>query len=276
MLANHYFRNMTLKDKVIVVTGGTGVLGNAFLKGIVGAQGKVCILGRNKAVAEQRAQAINEQGGEAIAVVADVLNEQQLSEACDSILDKFGAIHGLVNAAGGTMPKGFLTPDQDLFDLSLEGTKQVAELNLYGTIIPTHVFGKAMVASGGGSIINISSMASDSAVTKVLGYSLGKAGIDIYTKWFALEAANRYGEKLRVNAIAPGFFLTEQNRPLLINPDGSYTERSQLILKNTPYKRFGQPEELNGALIWLLSDESKFVTGTIIKVDGGFSVFSGV
>lgn len=267
---------MTLKDKVIVITGGTGVLGNAFIKGIVSAGGKVCILGRNKEVADQRAKEINEKGGSAMAVVADVLNEQQLTEARDQILDKFGAIHGLVNGAGGNMPEGILTPDQDLFELNVNGMQRVAELNLWGSIIPTQVFGKAILAAGGGSIVNISSMASDSAVTKVLGYSLGKAGIDIYTKWFALEAANRHGDKLRVNAIAPGFFLTEQNRALLINPDGSYTERSQLVLKHTPYKRFGEPEELNGALVWLLSDESKFVTGAIIKVDGGFSMFSGV
>lgn len=267
---------MDLKDKVIVVTGGTGVLGQSFIDGIHKAGGSVCILGRNKDEAEKRANQINNAGGKAMALVADVLNEQQLEEAKDKILNKFGAIYGLVNAAGGNMPEGVLQPEQSVFDLNIAGMQRVTDLNLWGTVIPTQVFGKTIAECGGGSIVNISSMSAKQAITKVLGYSLGKAAIDCYTQWFAVEMANRYGDKMRMNAIAPGFFLTEQNRTLLTNVDGSYTARGKLVLQQTPYKRFGTPDELNGALIWLLSDASKFVTGTVINVDGGFSVFSGV
>lgn len=261
---------MILKDKVIVVTGGTGILGASFVKAIATAGGRVCILGRNETVAKERADAVGEN---AMAVQADVLDEQQLIAAREAILERFGRIDGLVNAAGGNMPGGILQPEQDIFSLDMTGMRQVTDLNLWGTIIPTQVFGKVMER---GSIVNISSMSAQQAITKVMGYSIGKAGVDCYTKWFAVELANRFGDKIRMNAIAPGFFLTEQNRALLTNPDGSFTERGQLVIQHTPYKRFGQPEELNGALIWLLGDESRFVTGTVISVDGGFSVFSGV
>jgi NAD(P)-dependent dehydrogenase (short-subunit alcohol dehydrogenase family) len=267
---------MVLKDKVIVVTGGTGILGQSFIKGITAAGGTVGILGRNKAVAEQRAAEINQSGGKALALVADVLDEQQLEVAKNTMLDRFGAIHGLVNAAGGNMPEGILQPNQDIFDLNIEGTKRVMDLNLWGTVLPTQIFGKAIAAGESGSIVNISSMSSQTVITKVLGYSLGKSAVDCYTKWFAVEMANRYGDQIRMNAIAPGFFLTEQNRSLLTNPDGSFTERGNLVIKQTPFKRFGSPEELNGALVWLLSDESRFVTGSIINVDGGFAISSGV
>lgn len=261
---------MVLKDKVIVVTGGTGILGAAFVKAIAAEGGRVCILGRNAAIAKERADAIGEN---AMAVQADVLDEQQLVIAREAILSRFGRIDGLVNAAGGNMPGGILQPEADIFSLDMTGMREVTDLNLWGTIIPTQVFGKVMET---GSIVNISSMSAQQAITKVMGYSIGKAGIDCYTKWFAVELANRFGDKIRMNAIAPGFFLTEQNRALLTNPDGSFTQRGELVIKNTPYKRFGQPEELNGALIWLLGDGSRFVTGTVISVDGGFSVFSGV
>jgi NAD(P)-dependent dehydrogenase (short-subunit alcohol dehydrogenase family) len=261
---------MILKDKVIVVTGGTGILGASFIKAIAAAGGKVCILGRNYTVASERADAI---GDQAMALQADVLDEQQLITAREAILNRFGRIDGLVNAAGGNMPGGILQPEQDIFSLDMNSMRAVTDLNLWGTIIPTQVFGKAMV---NGSIVNISSMSAQQAITKVMGYSIGKAGIDCYTKWFAVEMANRFGDRIRMNAIAPGFFLTEQNRALLTNPDGSFTPRGELVIKNTPFKRFGEPEELNGALIWLLGDASRFVTGTVINVDGGFSVFSGV
>ena len=154
--------------------------------------------------------------------------------------------------------------------------KKALVLNLWGTVIPSQVFGAAMAKNGKGSIVNISSVSPKNALTKVLGYSMGKAAIDIYTKWFAVEVANRFGDKIRMNAIAPGFFLTEQNRALLTNADGSFTERGKLVIQNTPYKRFGHADELTGALIWLLSDASAFVSGTVINVDGGFSIFSGV
>jgi len=267
---------MNLKEKVIAVTGGTGVLGASFLKAIHEAGGKVCIIGRNLPVAEERANEICASGGSALAVKADVLNEDQVKAAFEKIVGYFGRIDGLVNAAGGNMPEGILQPDQDIFEMNIGGMQSVMNLNLWGTIIPTQIFGKSMANNGGGSIVNISSMSSQQAITKVMGYSLGKAAVDCYTKWFAVEVANRYSDKIRMNAIAPGFFLTEQNRALLTEVDGAYTSRAKSILQNTPFKRFGNPQELSGALVWLLSDASKFVTGTVITVDGGFSIFSGV
>ena len=268
--------NFSLKGKVIVVTGGTGVLGASFVKAIAQAGASVVILGRNAEVAQHRADEINTSGGNAFAVIADVLNETALQNAKELILAKYGKIDGLVNAAGGNMPGAVVEPTASVFDLNMDSLKQVVDLNLFGTVIPTQVFGQEIAKTGSGSIVNISSMASQRAITKVLGYSMAKSAIDGYTKWFAVELANRYGDKIRMNAIAPGFFLTEQNRNLLTNPDGSYKERGNLVIKQTPFKRFGTADELEGALIWLLSDASKFVTGSIVNVDGGFATFSGV
>lgn len=268
--------NFSLANKVIIVTGGTGVLGDAFTRGIAEAGAIVGILGRNKAVAEERANAINAAGGKAIALIANVLKEDELVAVRAQVLDVYGKIDGLVNGAGGNMPAGVVEPGSDIFNMNLDGLRQVLDLNLWGTILPTQVFGAEIAKTGKGSIVNISSMTSQSVVTKVLGYSIGKGAVDVYTKWFAVELANRYGDKIRMNSMAPGFFLTEQNRTLLTNPDGSYTERGNLVLKNTPYKRYGDPSELLGALIYLLSDASGFVTGTNINIDGGFSIFSGV
>ncbi len=266
----------SLEGKVIVVTGGTGILGNSFVNGIIAAGGAVGILGRNKTIADERAQAIKANGGKAISLVADVLNEAELINAKKTILDHFGRIDGLVNAAGGNMPDGVLQPDEDIFKMNLDGMKRVMDLNLWGTLLPTQVFGEAIAATGKGSIVNISSMNSKKAVTKVLGYNMGKAAVDCYNQWFAVELANRYGDKIRMNALAPGFFLTEQNRNLLTTPDGGYTPRGESVIRQTPFKRFGNPDELIGALVWLLSDASAFVTGSMICVDGGFSIFSGV
>lgn len=266
----------SLKGKVIVVTGGTGILGNSFINGIVEAGGTVGILGRNKDVANERADAINQNGGKAIALVADVLNEKDLIAAKEQVLNKFGRLDGLVNGAGGNMPEGVLQPDEDLFKMNLDGMKRVMDLNLWGTLLPTQIFGEAIAKTGKGSIVNISSMNSKRAVTKVIGYNMGKAAVDCYNQWFAVELANRYGDAIRMNAIAPGFFLTEQNRNLLTKPEGGYTARGESVIRNTPFKRFGHPDELIGALVWLLSDASVFVTGAMITVDGGFSIFSGV
>jgi NAD(P)-dependent dehydrogenase (short-subunit alcohol dehydrogenase family) len=267
----------TLKDKVIVVTGGTGILGGSFVKGIADAGGIAVILGRNAEVGSQRAAEINAAGGRAFSVVADVMEENDLIKARDLILEKYGTIDGLVNGAGGNMPEAVLQPDADIFSMNIDGMKKALALNTWGTVIPTKVFGAVMAKNAaGGSIVNISSVSSQQAVTKVLGYSMGKAAVDCYTKWFAVEAANRFGDKIRMNSIMPGFFLTEQNRTLLTQPDGSYTDRGNLVVKNTPFKRFGKPEELVGALIYLLSDASRFVTGMTLGVDGGFTVFSGV
>ncbi|WDF56733.1 SDR family oxidoreductase [Mucilaginibacter sp. KACC 22063] len=267
----------SLAGKVIIVTGGTGILGNSFVNGIVEAGGTVGILGRNKQVAEERAEAINANGGKAIALIADVLNEAELVAAKEKVLAAYGRIDGLVNAAGGNMPQGVLQPEEDVFKMNLDGMRQVLDLNLWGTLLPTQVFGEAIVKTADkGSIVNISSMNSKRAVTKVLGYNMGKAAVDCYNQWFAVELANRYGDKIRMNALAPGFFLTEQNRNLLTKPEGGYTPRGESVIRQTPFKRFGHPDELIGAIVWLLSDASQFVTGAMITVDGGFSIFSGV
>ena len=268
--------NFSLAGKVIVVTGGTGVLGGAFVEAIAAAGGVVGILGRNEKIANERANAINQKGGQALALIADVTNESQLESACQQMLAAYGKIDGLVNAAGGNMPDAVVQPNQDVFQLNFQALQDVMQLNLMGTVMPTQVFGKAIKKNGSGSIVNISSVVSQLAITKVLGYSMAKSAIDSYTKWFALELANRFGDAIRMNSIAPGFFLTEQNKTLLTNTDGSLTERGQLVIQNTPFKRFGNPEELVGALIWLLSDASKYVTGSKITVDGGFTVFGGV
>ncbi|PIQ22705.1 MAG: D-mannonate oxidoreductase [Cytophagales bacterium CG18_big_fil_WC_8_21_14_2_50_42_9] len=264
----------SIKDKIIVVTGGTGILGGAFIKAIAEAGGKVVIIGRNEEVGQERAQEVKETGGDAVFIKADVLNEADLQQACDQILALYGRIDGLVNGAGGNVAAAVIAPDQDIFNINIEALKEAFDLNLYGTILPTSIFGRHMTENGG-TIVNISSMAALTAITRVLGYSMAKAAIDNYTRWMAVELANRYGDKIRMNAIAPGFFVTKQNRHLLTTEDG-YTARGEAVIRNTPYKRFGEPEELNGALIWLLSDASKFVSGEVICVDGGFHIFSGV
>jgi NAD(P)-dependent dehydrogenase (short-subunit alcohol dehydrogenase family) len=266
----------SLKNKVIVVTGGTGVLGSSFVKAILNQGGKIVLLGIDKELGEQRAAEINNSGGTAISIYANVLDEAQLIAAREQIMTTYGRIDGLVNAAGGNVPEGVLPPTKDVFDLNIEGMKKAMVLNLWGTVIPVQVFGPELAKSGCGSIVNISSVSSKRALTRVLGYSMGKAAMDCYTKWFAVEMANRYGDAIRMNSIMPGFFLTEQNRSLLTNADGSLTERGHSIISHTPFKRFGHPEELVGALIWLLSDASKFVTGMDIGVDGGFTINSGV
>ena len=266
-----------LEGKVIVVTGATGVLGDAFNKALADAGATVGILGRNTLVAQQRTEEILKSGGEATALTADVLNKEQLLAAKEKMIEKYGKIDGLVNAAGGNMPEAVLPPGNDIFDLNMDALRKVLDLNLFGTLLPTQIFGKAIVDTAGrGSIVNISSVTAHQALTRVLGYSMAKAAIESYTKWFAVELANRYQDAVRMNAIVPGFFLTEQNRTLLTNEDGSYTQRGNTIIQNTPFKRFGKPEELSGALVWLLSDASSFVNATSVVLDGGFLSFSGV
>jgi len=268
--------SFSLKGKVIVVTGGYGILGMSFCEGIALAGGEVVILGRNEQKGQNAVKHIENLGGVAFFVKADVMDENSLKLAKDLILNRFGKINGLVNAAGGNVPEAVLQPDADIFSMNMNGMKKAMELNVWGTLLPTQIFGPAFVQQQSGSIVNISSVSTVRPLTKVLGYSMAKAAIDAYTKWFAIEVANRHGDSIRVNALVPGFFLTDQNRALLTQPDGSLTPRGQSIIKQTPFKRFGNPQELNGALIWLLSDASKFVTGTTVRVDGGFMSSSGV
>jgi NAD(P)-dependent dehydrogenase (short-subunit alcohol dehydrogenase family) len=266
----------SLEDKIITVTGGTGVLGGQFVNAIVEAGGTAIIIGRNEERGNEQAEEINKNSGKAFFVKANVLDEKDLIAAKYKIIAKYGKIDGLVNAAGGNVPEGLLQKGEDVFSLNIDGMKKAMELNLWGTIIPNQVFGPSLAMTGNGSIVNISSVGSKRALTRVLGYSMGKAAIDYYTKWFAVEMANRMKDKVRINSISPGFFLSEQNRTLLIKPDGSNSERAELILKQTPFKRMGNPDELAGALVWLLSDASKFVTGMDIVIDGGFTINSGV
>ena len=268
--------HILLNDKVIIVTGGTGILGEAFIFGIADAGGTVGILGRNEKIANERVATIINNGGKALSLIADVTNEEQLSTAKEKMLNAFGRIDGLVNAAGGNLPGAVIAPDKDIFQLDFSALKEVMNLNLFGTMLPVQIFGEVIAKQNTGSIVNISSMASQRVITKVLGYSMAKTAIDCYTKWFAVELGRRYGDKIRMNAIAPGFFLTEQNRTLLTRDDGTMTDRGNLVIKNTPFNRFGNPDELVGALVWLLSDASRFVTGSVVNVDGGFSIFSGV
>lgn len=266
-----------LEGKVVIVTGGTGILGYSMNKALAKAGASVVIIGRNGETANARAEEINKEGGEAIGISADVLSEEQLNAAKKRILDQYGKIDGLVNAAGGNMPGAVVQPEDDVFSLDMSALQQVMQLNLFGTLLPVQIFGKAMAdTSKAGSIVNISSVSAKTVLTKVLGYSLAKSAIESYTKWFAVELAKRHQGLIRMNAIVPGFFLTEQNRSLLTNTDGTYTKRGNDVINNTPLGRFGEPKELNDALTWLLSEQSSFVVGSTVVIDGGFTVFSGV
>ncbi|MFK7983888.1 MAG: SDR family oxidoreductase [Saprospiraceae bacterium] len=265
-----------LKGKVAIITGGAGVLGGAMAAGLAKAGAKVGILSRTKAKVDAQVKAIKKQGGKAIALVADVLDEKQLKAAKKKILKKWGRIDILVNSAGGNMKGATIMPEQNIFDLSMTDFTRVTDLNLKGTVLPTMVFGQTMAKQKKGCVVNISSMAAQQAITRVVGYSVSKAAIDNFTKWMAVEMAHKFGEGIRVNAIAPGFFIADQNRSLLTNEDGSLTARGQTIVNETPVKRFGEPAELTSTLLWLCSDASSFITGIIVPVDGGFSAFSGV
>jgi NAD(P)-dependent dehydrogenase (short-subunit alcohol dehydrogenase family) len=265
-----------LKNKVAVVTGGTGVLGSEMCLSLSKAGARVVVLGRRKEAAEELVQKIKSLSGNALAVSADVLREDDLQRAKKVILDTYGTIDILVNGAGGNMPGAVVPPDKTFLDLKIDDFKKVVDLNLFGSVLPSQVFGEAMIKNKRGVIINISSMSAMVPLTRVAGYSAAKAAISNFTQWLAVEMANKFGSEIRVNAIAPGFFLTEQNRNLLTNTDGSLTARGNSIIQGTPFARFGSPEELSGALLWLASDASKFVSGIVVPVDGGYSAFSGV
>jgi NAD(P)-dependent dehydrogenase (short-subunit alcohol dehydrogenase family) len=266
-----------ISGKVAVVTGGTGVLGGAMAKELGRRGVKVAVLGRSEEKANAAVEHIRGEGGTAIAVTVDVVEQGSCEKAKDRIVSEFGQIDFLVNCAGGNHPDATATPDKSFFELSPEAMKWVVELNLNGTVLPCQVFGKVIADQGHGSIVNISSMAALRPLTKVVGYSAAKAAVSNFTNWLSIYMCQNFGEKVRVNAIAPGFFLTEQNRYLLTDKaTGNYTDRGQTVINQTPMNRFGDPDELSGTLVWLLSPASSFVTGTVIAVDGGFSAFSGV
>lgn len=265
-----------LSGKVALVTGGTGVLGSSMVKGLAEAGAQIAVLGRRIDAGEKIVSELRAAGHRAIALGADVLNATQLEQARKKVLDEFGAIDILVNAAGGNLPGATIPPDKNLFDLKIDDYQKVVDLNLLGSVLPTKIFAEAMLRNNKGVVVNISSMSAIRILTRVVGYSSAKAAINNFTQWMAVEMARKFGEGFRVNAIAPGFFITEQNRSLLTNPDGSLTPRGQAVINQTPFGRFGEPDELLGTLVWLCSDASKFVTGVVVPVDGGFSVFSGV
>lgn len=261
-----------IKDYVVVITGGTGILGRCIAKYLALEGAKVVIGGRKEDVGAKIVADIKAAGGECEFVKMDVMNVEAMQKACDYIVDKYGRVDTLLNAAGGNMPGATIAPDQTFFDLAPEQFQTVLNLNLTGTVIPTQIFLKPMVKQGKGSIINFSSMSAFRPITRVCGYSAAKSGINSFTGWMAQEAARKFGEGIRVNAIAPGFFITEQNRTLLTNPDGSFTPRGEAVIRQTPFSRMGEPEELCGTIHYLMSDAAKFVTGTVAVVDGGFNV----
>jgi len=263
-----------IKGNVTVITGGTGVLGREIAKYLALNGAKVIILGRKEDVGLRIAQDISECGGECEFMKTDVMDIETVKKNCADILAKYGRVDTLLNAAGGNMPGATIAPDQTFFDLKVEHFRTVLDLNLTGTVIPTQVFLEPMVRQGKGSIINFSSMASFRPMTRVAGYAAAKAGISNFTAFMATECAKKFGEGIRVNAIAPGFFITEQNRTLLTNPDGSFTQRGQDVIRQTPFGRMGKPEELCGTIHYLMSDAAAFVTGTVAVVDGGFNAFA--
>lgn len=263
-----------IDGKVVVITGGSGILGSDMAKYLASQKAKVVVLDRNEQGGNALINSIKADGGDAMFLVTDVLNKEILEQNRADILKKYGKIDVLVNAAGGNMAGATIPPDKTIFDLEVDAFKKVVDLNLFGTVLPTMVFAKAMVDNGSGNIINISSESALRPLTRVAGYGAAKAAVSNFTKYMAGELALKFGAEFRVNAMAPGFFITEQNRDLLLNPDGSYTDRSKTILAHTPYGRFGEAEELLGSLHYLISDASKFVTGIVLVIDGGFDSFS--
>ncbi len=264
-----------LSGRVAVVTGGYGVLGGSIATALAGAGARVVILGRNRDAARAKANELQETGAHSMAVLADVLDEAQLQQACEEVLKAWGRVDILINAAGGNLAQA-RTDDIPAFKMSRAGFDDVLRLNLHGTLLPTLVFGEIMAAQKKGCVVTISSMAAARAVSGVLGYSVAKGAIETFTRWMAVDMARRCGKDIRVNSIAPGFFVSTQNRDVLLNRDGSFTERARQITQGTPMGRLGHPEELQGTVVWLCSDAASFVTGAVIPVDGGFSAYSGV
>lgn len=258
----------------MVITGGTGVLGRCIGEYLASQGAKVVLMGRRKEEGDAIVDEIKRNGGEATFLVTDVMNQEVVQRNCDEILAKYGRVDALLNAAGGNMPGATIAPTGTFFDVKIDAFQTVLDLNLTGTVIPTQIFLKPMVEAGKGAIVNFSSMAAFRPMTRVLGYAAAKAGISNFTAFLANEVATKFTSAIRVNAIAPGFFLTNQNRALLTNPDGSLTERGADVIRQTPFKRFGKPEELCGTIQYLISDAASFVTGTVAVVDGGFNAFA--
>ena len=272
LIKSHDFGGTT-----IVMTGGTGVLGSEMACALVGSGANVAILARDPSRAGALKKRLEGGSGSAILVQADILSKESLLKAAGEIQARLGSVHALINAAGGNAPGATTNPTQCFFDLPEDALKQVMDLNLLGTIIPCQVFGRFMAEGGEGNIINIASMAGFRPLTRTIAYSAAKAAVSNFTQWLAVHMAQEYEPRIRVNAIAPGFFHTQQNHFLLYDEKtGDLTPRGRAIIDHTPMRRFGNPEDLLGALFWLLSPGAEFVTGTVVVVDGGFSAFSGV
>lgn len=259
---------------VVVITGGTGVLGSCIAKYLARQGAKTVIIGRRREAGERIVADIEAEGGEACFLTGDVLDQKDMETCRDIVLEKYGRVDSLLNAAGGNMPGATISPQGTLFDIKAEDFDKVLRVNLTGTVIPTQLFLKPMVERGKGTVVNFSSEAAFRPLTRVMGYAAAKAGISNFTAFLANEVATKFSSGIRVNAIAPGFFLTEQNRSLLTNADGTLTPRGEDVIRQTPFKRFGRPEELCGTIQYLISDASQFVTGTVAVVDGGFNVFA--
>jgi NAD(P)-dependent dehydrogenase (short-subunit alcohol dehydrogenase family) len=276
MNRNDLMKIYDFTGRAIVITGGTGVLCGAMAKALVGCGANVAILARSVEKGEALLAEISGPG-RAIIVAGDVLKPETLRQAAINVMKEFGRIDALINGAGGNNPQATTRPDLTFFDLPEEAFRYVFDLNMLGTILPCQIFGRQMADAGEGVILNVSSMSAVRPLTRVVGYSAAKAGINNFTQWLAVHLAQQYSPRLRVNAIAPGFFITEQNRSLLTNPaTGELTERGQSIIAHTPMGRFGDADDLLGAVLWLLSPASAFVTGIVVPVDGGFSAFGGV
>ena len=270
-------RQYNFAGRTIVVTGGTGILGGEIACALVGCGANVALLDRNLDPAQGILERMQPCNNEAVAIHADVLDIASLRQAADAILKKFGRVDGLVNAAGGNKPQATTGPQLPFFELPTEALRWVFDLNLLGTILACQVFGKIMAKQGEGCILNVSSMNAFRPLTKIPAYSAAKAGVTNFTQWLAVHLAQEYSPRIRVNAVAPGFFLTTQNKFLLTDEQtGKLTPRGEAIIGHTPMARFGNPDDLFGAVMWLLSPASSFVTGIIVPVDGGFSAFSGV
>ncbi|CAG0933749.1 2-dehydro-3-deoxy-D-gluconate 5-dehydrogenase [Thermoflexales bacterium] len=266
------------KDRTIAITGGAGVLGGEMACALVGCGANVVILDRDLALAERLLKRFEPTAcGRAVAVYGDVLQRESMEQAREVIQREFGRLDGLINGAGGNRSDATTTPDRSFFDLPEEALRFVFDLNLMGTIIPSQIFGQLLARQGEGVILNISSMNAFRPLTRIAAYSAAKAGVSNFTQWLAVHMAQEYSPRIRVNAIAPGFFLTEQNRFLLTEPQtGTLTVRGEAIIAHTPMQRFGTPEDLLGAVLWLLSPASGFVSGIVVPIDGGFSAYSGV
>jgi len=266
-----------LKRKTAIITGGGGALGGAIAEAFAIEGANIILIGRSQESLNEKLTAIQSLTGvEASAIACDVLDEKALLNAKGQILSDFGSIDILVNAAGGNQKGATISPNQTFFDLNIPDFEKVVDLNLMGTVLPCQVFGEVMANQKTGVILNVSSMAADRVLTRVMGYSASKAAMENFTKSLAIEMALKFGDAIRVNALAPGFFLAEQNMSLLYDEAGNLSERGSRIIENTPMNRFGKHEEIKGAAVFLCSDDAKFITGISLPIDGGFSAFSGV